>query len=186
MIWSHLNKSGLIESLPQKKKKKKRKRTINRKPFELTPPILLLISLMLLMSNSTMEMLMGLNSTPISPDLIGVKESTPNVLFHKLQPNSVTEFTHVNSIFFALFQRVLLCSFLTVKDGKERGWEGSSALWTQENKALIRVKPSPSEWWSLNTKHPIQRNKRIVFGLILVILEIMDWQKIWWVTLYHF
>lgn len=100
--------------------------------------------------------LTGRNSTPSSPDRIGVWSSSAVVLFTKFQQKSNTVSETVEKILSTLVKMLPLLSSFAVEgkktEGNVNGREGSSALCKHERRAPIKENPSPSEWWSLNIR----------------------------------
>ena len=82
----------------------------------------------------------GWDSTPSSPFHIGVLSSLINELFAMLHPKSEKELKKENMVEGNHLKKPFLgdnnCDGL--REGKDKGREGSSALWRQERRAPMR------------------------------------------------
>lgn len=92
------------------------------------------------MEKSILDMEIGRNSVPSSPDLIGVLSSLMMLLFSKLHPKSEAVFMAEENIQENLLQKLLVdaCGFEGLRLGNDNGREGSSARCRQERRAPTR------------------------------------------------
>ena len=105
-----------------------------------TTPSLDLMSLIWSMEKSILDMQIGRNSVPSSPDLIGVSSSLMMLLFNTLHPKSETVLKAEEHIQENLLQKFSVddCGFDGLREGNDKGREGSSALCRQERSAPTR------------------------------------------------
>jgi len=93
------------------------------------------------MEKSIVDMEIGRNSVPSSPDLIGVLSSLMMLLFSTLHPKSEAVFMAEENIQENLLQKLLVddnCGFGGLRVGNDNGREGSSARCRQERRAPTR------------------------------------------------